>query len=64
MKKTRWNDVVLDGLLAQVERVPDPRTKRSPRHLLTDILVISICGVLSGCEGCVEIAEYGRRTLK
>ena len=61
MKKTRWNDVVLDGLLAQVERVPDPRTKRSPRHLLTDILVISICGVLSGCEGCVEIAEYGRR---
>ena len=61
MKKARWNEVVLEGLLAQVERVPDPRTKRSPRHLLTDILVISICGVLSGCEGCVEIAEYGRR---
>ena len=61
MKKTSWNDVVLEGLLAQVERVPDPRTKRTPRHLLTDILVISICGVLSGCEGCVEIAEYGRR---
>jgi len=61
VKKARWNEVVLEGLLAQVERVPDPRTKRSPRHLLTDILVISICGVLSGCEGCVEIAEYGRR---
>ena len=35
--------------------------RRKSRHLLTDILVISICGVLSGCDGCVEIAEYGRR---
>lgn len=59
--KTAWNDVVVASLLAQVERVPDPRVKRKPRHLLTDILVLSICGVLSGCEGCVEIAEYGRR---
>jgi predicted transposase YbfD/YdcC len=48
-------------LLAQVNQVPDPRVRRKPRHLLTDILVISICGVLSGCDGCVEIAEYGRR---
>ncbi len=61
MKKTRWDDVALSGLLAQVAQVPDPRVRRKPRHLLTDILVISICGVLSGCEGCVEIAEYGRR---
>ena len=61
MKKTRWDDVALSGLLAQVEQVPDPRVRRKPRHLLTDILVIAICGVLSGCDGCVEIAEYGRR---
>lgn len=52
---------MLGGLLAQVNQVPDPRVRRKPRHLLTDILVISICGVLSGCDGCVEIAEYGRR---
>jgi predicted transposase YbfD/YdcC len=61
VKKTRWDDVALSGLLAQVEQVPDPRVRRKPRHLLTDILVIAICGVLSGCDGCVEIAEYGRR---
>ena len=61
MKKARWDDVALSGLLAQVEQVPDPRVRRKPRHLLTDILVIAICGVLSGCDGCVEIAEYGRR---
>ena len=61
MKKTQWDGVVLGGLLAQVNQVPDPRVRRKPRHLLTDILVISICGVLSGCDGCVEIAEYGRR---
>ena len=61
MKKTHWDGMVLGGLLAQVKLVPDPRVRRKPRHLLTDILVISICGVLSGCDGCVEIAEYGRR---
>lgn len=61
MRKTQWDGVVLDGLLTQVRAVPDPRVRRKPRHLLTDILVISICGVLSGCDGCVEIAEYGRR---
>jgi predicted transposase YbfD/YdcC len=61
VKKTRWDDVALSGLLTQVEQVPDPRVRRKPRHLLTDILVIAICGVLSGCDGCVEIAEYGRR---
>jgi predicted transposase YbfD/YdcC len=61
MKQTQWDGVVLGGLLAQVNQVPDPRVRRKPRHLLTDILVISICGVLSGCDGCVEIAEYGRR---
>lgn len=61
MKKTHWDDVALSGLLSQVEQVPDPRVRRKPRHLLTDILVIAICGVLSGCDGCVEIAEYGRR---
>ena len=61
MKQTQWDGVVLGGLLAQVKQVPDPRVRRKPRHLLTDILVISICGVLSGCDGCVEIAEYGRR---
>lgn len=61
MKKIGWEDVALSGLLAQVERLPDPRVRRKPRHLLTDILVIAICGVLSGCDGCVEIAEYGRR---
>ena len=61
MKKTGWGDSAWSGLLAQVQQVPDPRVRRKPRHLLTDILVIAICGVLSGCDGCVEIAEYGRR---
>ena len=47
MRKTQWDGVVLDGLLTQVREVPDPRIRRKSRHLLTDILVISICGVLS-----------------
>ncbi len=61
VKTTGWDDAAWSGLLAQVKQVPDPRVRRKPRHLLTDILVIAICGVLSGCDGGVEIAESGRR---
>ena len=33
MKKTQWDGVVLGGLLAQVNQVPDPRVRRKPKLL-------------------------------
>lgn len=39
----------------------DPRVKRRRRHLLVDIVVIAVCGVLSGCDSFVEIERYGRQ---
>jgi predicted transposase YbfD/YdcC len=41
----------------------DPRVKRRRRHLLVDIVVIAVCGVLSGCDSFVEIERYGRQKL-
>lgn len=38
----------------------DPRMDRTKRHLLIDILVISLCAVVCGAEDWVAIAEYGR----
>lgn len=41
--------------------MPDPRIERNKKHKLIDILVIAMCAVIAGCEGCTQIAEFGRR---
>ncbi len=38
----------------------DPRIHYKVRHKLTDIIVITICAVLSGADGRTEAAEYGK----
>jgi predicted transposase YbfD/YdcC len=40
--------------------VPDPRIQRTKRHLLVDILFITLAAVLAGAEDCVNIAEFAR----
>ncbi len=40
--------------------LPDFRLHRTRLHDLMDILVIAICAVISGAEGWVDIAKYGR----
>ena len=42
------------------EEVPDFRTKGLISHLLSEILVISLCAVLSGADDFEEISEYGQ----
>jgi hypothetical protein len=41
--------------------VPDFRINRRKLHLLSDILVINLCGVISGANDFEDIAEYGRQ---
>jgi predicted transposase YbfD/YdcC len=38
----------------------DPRVGPHILHKLMDILVITICAVIAGCESFLQIAEYGR----
>lgn len=38
--------------------VTDPRVNRTKKHNLIDIIVIAVCGVISGCETWVEIEQY------
>ncbi|WP_340619089.1 ISAs1 family transposase, partial [Xenorhabdus entomophaga] len=38
----------------------DPRVNRTKQYALIDILTISICAVLCGCEGFNAIEEYGK----
>ena len=41
-------------------QLEDPRIARSKRHWLHDILLVSICALLCGAEGFVDIEEFGR----
>jgi predicted transposase YbfD/YdcC len=39
--------------------VPDPRSTTNRKHLLIDILFITLCAVICGAKGWEEIAEFG-----
>jgi predicted transposase YbfD/YdcC len=42
-------------------KLKDPRRRHRRRHLLLDILVVAICGVISGCNSWTQIAAFGRK---
>ena len=46
------------GLLAALERVPDPRKRRGVRHEMTVILGLAVCAVLAGCRSFAAIGEW------
>jgi predicted transposase YbfD/YdcC len=41
-------------------KLKDPRIKRHRRHLLLDIVVITICGVICGCNDWQQIETFAR----
>jgi len=48
------------GLLRFFDNVQDPRMDRTKRHLLTDILGITICAVTCGADTWTAIETYGQ----
>ena len=42
------------------QRLKDPRIARSKRHALHDILIISVCALVCGAEGFVDMEEFGK----
>ncbi len=40
-----------------------PRVQGRCLHQLVDILALSLCGTLVGCEDLLEVCEYGRARL-
>lgn len=45
-------------------KLKDPRIERHKKHRLEDIIVLSICAVLSGAEGWEAIRDYGETKLE
>ena len=48
------------SLAAHFAQLPDPRVRRTRRHALVDILVITVCAVICGADDWVAIARFGR----
>ena len=48
------------SLAAHFAALPDPRVRRTRRHALVDILVITVCAVICGADDWVAIARFGR----
>lgn len=40
--------------------VKDPRIDRTKKHLLLDIIALTLCAVIAGAEGWEEIEDFGR----
>jgi len=52
------------SVLRMLEQVEDPRVNRTKLHSLTDILFITICGVICGADSWTEVALFGRTKLE
>jgi predicted transposase YbfD/YdcC len=55
---------VSTSIAAHFRRVPDPRVRRTRRHALDAILVITLCAVICGADDWVAIARFGRAKRK
>jgi len=52
------------GLLRFFEQVEDPRVDRTKLHSLVDILVITLCAVISGADSWTEVELFGKSRRK
>ncbi len=61
MEDDRWLVLLFrDSIVKHFESLPDPRHTRNRRHLLVDVIVIAVCGVIVGCEGPTAIVRWAK----
>ena len=51
------------NLLEHFSSLEDPRVERNQRHALLDIVLLTVCAVVSGADGWESIEEFGREKL-
>jgi len=51
------------SLVDAFSKIEDPRVERNKRHKLIDIIVLTICSVISGADGWEGIEEFGKNKL-
>lgn len=48
------------SIIDHFESLPDPRFDKNRRHLLAEVIVISVCGIIVGCEGPTAIERWAK----
>src|SRR3954468_23050057 len=59
---TRWVNVEPIG--SYFQSLADPRHTRNRKHLLLDIVVIAVCGLVCGCDGPTAIHRWASQRLE
>src|SRR3954468_19707202 len=57
----KWVDV--ESIGSHFESLSHPRHTRTRKHLLVDIVVIAICGMVCGCDGPTAIHRWAANRL-
>ena len=50
----------LKSITRYFETLPDPRHPRNRRHLLVEVIAIAVCGVIAGCTGPTQMAQWAQ----
>jgi predicted transposase YbfD/YdcC len=58
---TPWVNV--ESIGSYFESLSDPRHTRNRKHLLVDIVVIAVCGMVCGCDGPTAIHRWAAQRL-
>ena len=59
MSKTTSSPASATSVLVHFADLEDPRINRTRRHQLIDIVVVALCGVISGAESWVQVEKFG-----
>lgn len=51
------------GFLDYFAKLEDPRINRNKLHPIEEILLVTLCGVICGCEGWEDLEEFGQIKL-
>lgn len=50
----------VESIVEHFQSLADPRHTKNRRHLLVDVMVLSVCGVIVGCEGPTAIERWAQ----
>lgn len=53
----------LAGFFDYFQDLPDPRIERRKLHPVPEILLLTLCGMICGCEGWEDLEEFGEAKL-
>lgn len=63
-EKIVGQEIVFLSISKHFSELEDPRVDRTKRHLLMDIIGLTICAVIGGCNGWVEVELFGKSKYK